>query len=67
MQIGALTSDDVENKSEAYQAQAAMVKKTADLVSGAAGETHTVSRLGINCHGPCGRACRAQDKPYQDR
>ena len=34
MQVGVLTNADVENKSEAYQAQAPMLKKTADLVSG---------------------------------
>ncbi|HJX34600.1 MAG TPA: glycoside hydrolase family 3 C-terminal domain-containing protein [Desulfatiglandales bacterium] len=58
MQVGVLTNADVENKSEAYQAQAPMLKKTADLVSGASGETHTVSRLGINAmvlaDGPAG-------------
>jgi len=58
LQVGALTKADVENKSEAYQAKAPMLKKTADLVGGESGETHTVSRLGINAmvlaDGPAG-------------
>jgi beta-glucosidase len=58
IQVGAFISADIERKNEAYQAQAHVVRKTADLVSGEAGETLTVSRLGVNAmvlaDGPAG-------------